>query len=342
MRIGIIGLPGAGRRTVFEAITRGASDSAGKNGARVASVHVADERVDRLCSMYNPKKTTYAKVEYLLPARPLEGDTNALRAMWNEVRDCDALLQVAGNFADNGTPADPAAELRAISDEMVFADFQVLEKRLDRLEKDARKNRDTDPREFELIRRGLTLLENDRPLREDPEVAVSPLLKGYGLLSARPLLLLVNNPDEDETMPGAIKPSSGVESMVVRGRIECELAQMEEEEAAEFMAEFGVGESALSRVIALSYGVLGLIGFFTVGEDEVKAWTIRRGTCALDAADVIHSDIKKGFIRAEVVSYEDLVGLGGHKEAKAAGRVRLEAKTYEVRDGDVINFRFNV
>jgi len=185
-------------------------------------------------------------------------------------------------------------------------------------------------------------LENEIPLRHVPELASASVLRGYAFLSAKPVLVLFNNEDEDEDRPKEITPETEGETMVIRGKLEQELAQMTDEEAAEFLAAFSITASAMDRVLKRSYDLLGLISFFTVGEDEVRAWTIRKDTDAVDAADVIHSDIKKGFIRAEVVAYDDLMDAGSHAEARKRGTVRLEGKTYKVRNGDIINFRFNV
>jgi len=185
-------------------------------------------------------------------------------------------------------------------------------------------------------------LEQQIPLRRRPELASSPYLRSFSFLSARPFLALINNPDDDDEAPGVIEPSEHERCAVIRGRLEHELAQMSSQDAAEFSEEYGLTESATKRVIRESYELLGLISFFTVGPDEVRAWTIRRGTHAVDAADEIHSDISRGFIRAEVVAYDDLTESGSHQEARKRGLVRLEKKTYPVQDGDIIEFAFNV
>ena len=185
-------------------------------------------------------------------------------------------------------------------------------------------------------------LENEAPLRRFPEIASAPRLKGYAFLSAKPMLLLINNEDDDESLPESGAPFNEEHCVVIRGKLEQELAQMSPEEVEEFLKEFNIGRAATDRVITGSYELLGLISFFTVGDDEVKAWTIRSGTTAVDAADVIHSDMKKGFIRAEVLSYDDLTAAGSYAEARKQGLVRLEGKTYEVRDGDIFHVRFNI
>ncbi|MFH1091884.1 MAG: DUF933 domain-containing protein, partial [Pseudomonadota bacterium] len=184
-------------------------------------------------------------------------------------------------------------------------------------------------------------LEEEAPLRKAAQAA-SPLLRGYGFLSAKPMLVLFNNPDEVDALPEAGDICRYENCLVIRGKLEQELTQMSAEEAEEFLSEFGITASAMDRVIKRSYEVLGLISFYTVGDDEVRAWTIRQGTEAVDAAEAVHTDMKKGFIRAEVVSFNDLMTAGGMAEARKQGLVRLEGKTYQVQDGDVIYFRFNV
>ncbi len=184
-------------------------------------------------------------------------------------------------------------------------------------------------------------MEAEKPIRKEPEIAEARELRGFTFLTAKPKLLLFNNEDEDEKAP-FFKDKIDEDTMVLRGKLEREIMQMPEEEAFEFLKEFNISGLAMDRVIKRSYDLLGLISFFTVGKDEVRAWTIKKDTAALDAADVIHSDIKKGFIRAEVVSYNDLIKAGGYPKAREAGTVRLEGKTYKVEDGDIINFRFNV
>jgi hypothetical protein len=185
-------------------------------------------------------------------------------------------------------------------------------------------------------------LESEMPLRKRADLSSAPKLRGFTFLSARPVLILFNNEDDDDRLPQSKSPIAQEACLVVRGKLEQELAQMAAEEAAEFLNEFDIPASAMDRVIQQSYRVLNLISFFTIISNEVRAWTLKRGTPALEAADVIHSDMKKGFIRAEVVSYRDLMDAGSYAEAKKRGTVRLEGKAYEVQDGDIVQFRFNV
>jgi hypothetical protein len=259
------------------------------------------------------------------------------------VRDCDALIHVVRNFKLYGQ-ADPApwADIQALDQELILADLVVAEKRMERLALDQKRGRKPDPEEMTLLTQCLEHLNNEIPLRRFPELAAAKLLRGFAFLSAKPALVLLNNLDEDDVLPEPPEALAGETCMVIRAKLEQELAQMTAEEAAEFLAEFNISESATDRVLKSSYALQGLISFFTVGEDEVRAWTITEGTVALDAAEVIHSDIKKGFIRAEVLAYDDLMAAGSYAEARKQGTVRLEGKTYVVKDGDIVHYRFNV
>jgi hypothetical protein len=218
----------------------------------------------------------------------------------------------------------------------------MVEKRLERLETDKKRGKKIDAEELSLITQCLKHLENEVPLRKMPELAVAPALRGFAFMSAKPMMVLFNNADDDDAMPDIPAVTSAEHCMVIKAKLEQELIRMTEDEARDFLTEFNITAAATDRVIQMSYSLLGLMSFFTVGEDEVRAWTIRRGTSALDAAEVIHSDIKKGFIRAEIISYKDLMDAGNQAEARKRGTFRLEGKTYEVQDGDIINFRFNV
>jgi ribosome-binding ATPase YchF (GTP1/OBG family) len=218
----------------------------------------------------------------------------------------------------------------------------VAEKRLEKLQAESKKGKKADPEELSLLTECVRHLNESTPIRKFPDIATAPALRGFAFLSAKPVLVLVNNEDEDEALPEASELVENQECMVIRAKLEQELGQMSEEEAVEFIAEFGVSAPATDRLIGRSYELMGLISFFTVGEDEVRAWTIRKGTIALDAAEVIHSDLKKGFIRAEVLSCADFIEAGAFAEAKKRGHVRLEGKTYVVQDGDIITVRFNV
>ena len=343
MKLGIIGLPQSGRSTIFSALTGKRGEEAFKTSRkdqRITTVRVQDDRVDFLSGVYHPKKTTYANVEYLLPSEVLSGPENV---NWGQARICDALIHVVRNFRDAGG-LDPKSEedFRRLDDEMILHDLMVAEKRIERIELDRKRGKKPDDDEHNLVKSCIELLEGGRPIRTNPELAFSPLLKGFTFLSAKPQLVILNNNDEDESLPDWKYEQEHIEILAVRGSLELEISSLPEEEAQEFMVEYHIEKSALDRVINRSYKIMELLSFFTVGRDEVRAWTIRSGTLAPEAAGVVHSDMQKGFIRAEVISFEDFRECGSLKEAKGAGRVRLEGKEYIVRDGDIINFMFNV
>lgn len=345
MKLGIIGLPFAGKSTIFEALTRSPSDPAKKAENRMAMVDVPDERINRLSEMYKPRKTIFARVEYFLPGVGGSKDdkAGAESAQLTAVRSCDALILVLRNFETVGMPIpDPNSDYRKVDEELIFADLVVVEKRLERFALDKQRAREIDKEEQELLLRCKNLLEDNHPIRQDVELATAPKLRGFTFLSSKPLLLLVNNSDEDDSVPTLENMQQTDKCLAIRGQIEHEIAQMDDEDAAEFLKEYHISEPATRRMLRESYALLGLISFFTVGDDEVRAWTIPSGTQAVDSAEVIHSDIKKGFIRAELVAYNDLMEAGNYAEARKHGTVRLEGKTYIVQDGNIINFRFNV
>ncbi len=344
MKMGIIGLEGVGKATVFEALTMNTTPGGARDQDRIGTIKVPDERVDILSGMYKPKKTIYAQVEYFLPGVKGHGnDRQKDQNFWTPVRDCDALIHVVRNFGGYGYEnPTPAEDFQRLDQDLILADLVVVEKRLERIELDKRRGKSVDGEEAARLAECLEHLENEIPLRKIPELASAPVLRGFAFVSGKPMLVLFNNEDDDDAMPAAGALIEQENCMVIRGKLEQELAQMSDEDAAEFLAEFEITASAMDRVILKSYDILGLISFFTVGEDEVRAWTIAAGTQALDAAEVIHSDIKKGFIRAEVLYYDDLMEAKTYKEARSRGTVRLEGKTYLVKDGDIINFRFNV
>jgi GTP-binding protein YchF len=344
MRLGIIGLPQSGKTTVFEALTGSVAADGNRQESRIGMITVPDKRVAVLSEMYNPRKTIFTQVAYFLPGKGDHGGgAKNDQGIWTQVRDCDALIHTVRHFSGYGLDAPtPKEDVVAIDQELIISDLVVVEKRLDRLALDQRRGKKPNPEEITLLERCKDLLENETPLRRFPDIAMAKLLRGFAFLSAKPMLILFNNEDEKEDLPDADVLPEGEECMVIRAKLEQELAQMSDEEAQEFLAEFNITAPATDRVIVRSYDLMGLISFFTVGEDEVRAWTIGRDTEAVDAAEVIHSDIKKGFIRAEVLAYDDLMEAGTYAEARKKGTVRLEGKTYKVCDGDIINFRFNV
>ncbi|MFC1819500.1 DUF933 domain-containing protein [Thermodesulfobacteriota bacterium] len=343
MKLGIIGLPQSGRSTVFAALTGARGEESLKSSRkdkRIGTVRVMDGRVDFLSGIYKPIKTTYAQVEYLLPSEVSSGSESLT---WNQARVCDALIHVVRNFPDaGGEGPKPEEDFQPLEEEMTLNDLIVAEKRIERIELDLKRGKKPDADEYSLVKSCKELLESGQPLRMRHELASAPELKGFTFLSAKPQLIIINNDDEDELMPEWEQRPTGLEMIVVRGRLEMEISSMSPEDAEEFMVGYNIRTSALDRVITGSYKVLNLISFFTVLNEEVRAWTIKDGSPAVEAAGTVHSDMQKGFIRAEVLPFDKLQEYGSFKEAKKAGDVRLEGKEYIVQDGDIINFRFNV
>jgi ribosome-binding ATPase YchF (GTP1/OBG family) len=350
MKVGIIGLPQSGKRTIFRALTGTRAIKAGeetkKGEQSLVTVNVPDERVDYLSKTFQPKRTVYAQIEYLLPTRTREGDSfisHEESLPFSGVRTCDGLIQVVRNFQLFGGPTPiPEEDFFKLQSEMIQADLMVTEKRIERVSADAKKGREIDTTELSLLERCRDLLSREMRLRDDPEIATASALKGFTFLSAKPLLLISNNSDDDEEPPSMPDLPQGFEIMVVRGKLEMEIAEMTPEEAEEFLSAFHIERSLLDRVIKRSLAVSNRISFFTIVENEVRSWITARGTCALDAADLIHSDMKKGFIKAEVLPYDELLDYGSFSDAKKDGHLRLEGKDYVVQDGDIIKFRFNV
>jgi len=345
MRLGIIGLPASGKSTIFQVLTQSKPEQWAKKEPLIGTVRVPDGRVDTLSKLFKPKKTVYAHLEYLLP----HGETayghgaKGAEAPWNEVRPCDALVHVVGNFHQSGGEAPhPREDLLQLETEMIFADLVVVEKRIERMNLDRKRGQEISHEERELLQACLKVLEDEKPLRDYPELASAPLLRGYALLSAKPVLAVFNNDEQDENLPQWQASPAVANALVVRGKLEMELAELSPEDAAEFFTAYHVERTATERLIQHSCNLLGLVSFFTVVHDEVRCWLIPKDTTALDGAGIIHSDMKKGFIRAEVLAYDDLIAAGGYQQAKKGAKVRLEGKDYIVGDGDVIYFRFNV
>ena len=341
----MIGLPGSGRSTVFQALTGSKPEEWGKKAPLIGTVCVPDERVEELTKLFKPKKTVYVHLEYILPwgAATQTKDRKENEGLWSEVRPCDALVHVVRNFSLPGADAPhPQEDLLSLESDMVFADLVVVEKRMERMELDRKRGKEINHEERGLLETCRKVLEDERPLRDDPELAAAPLLRGYTFLSAKPALIVYNNDDEDEDYPPGYDSSALTKAVVVRGKLETELAELSPEEAEEFLEAYHVKGLAADRVVRQSCDLLDLISFFTVVHDEVRCWMIPRGTKALDGAGVIHSDMKKGFIRAEVLAFDDLITAGSYQDAKKEAKVHLEGKEYVVQDGDVIYFRFNV
>ncbi len=350
MKLGIIGLPQSGKNTVFKALTGGETETGRekieKGKQVIVSVRVADPRVDHLTEIYKPKKTIYSQVEYLLPPKAGESDSHGKEkenAMLNAARSCDALIQVVKNFHTYGSPPpSPERDFLKMESEMTLSDLMVIEKRLEKIESDGKKGREIDSEEKSQLKKCLEILSGDHSLRQEKELASSPVLKGFSFLTAKPELVISNNSDDDTSVPELPNLPPGIEVIVVRGKLEMELGEMPPEEAREFLSEFNVEESLIQRLIKASFKLCDAVCFFTVGENEVKSWTVSRDTPALDAAGIIHSDMKKGFIKAEVLPYDQIVQYGDFSKARKAGALRLEGKDYKVQDGDIVRFKFNV
>jgi GTP-binding protein YchF len=359
MKVGIIGLAGVGKSTLFQLLTGApAAPPGGRPEARVGIARVPDPRVDALARLYAPKRKTPATVEYVDVPGVAKGQGSALVDL-PALRGVDALAHVVRAFESESVP-HPEGSVDALRDatmlelELILADLGSVERRLERLEAGIRKaNRAEDVAERALFQRMKAQLEAERPLRE---LGLSEeerrRLRSYSFLSEKPVLLVVNLGEAQVRDAAAFLESSGLTSFAaarpglglcpVSAPIEAEMALLAPEDAAAFREDYGLAEPGLDRVIRTSYALLGLISFLTAGEDECRAWTIRRGTRAQQAAGAVHSDIERGFIRAEVVSFEDLMAAGSIAACRERGTLRLEGKDYVVRDGDVINFRFNV
>lgn len=347
-KLGIIGQPRSGKTTIYNAVAAAQADVdayLAPTEIRRTVVKVPDPRLDRLFDLFAPPKKVHAEVEYVdFPA--MTGDAEEINALPRAVRDLDALIMVLREFGDS---PDPAAQSRALCEELILADLAVIEKRLARLSKEVASGRTENQIEHDALVRCRGALENEQPLRN---VELSPLekklLHGFGFLSGMSLLAVINAPDagssaseEEWTARLDLGPRSLVR--VVRGKLEGELNDLPEEERGAFLADLGLTCSALDGMISASYSLLGLITFFTgASEKEVHAWTVENGSKAPQAAGVIHSDLERGFIRAEVTPVDDLISLGSLAATRKAGKTRLEGKDYTVADGDYILFRFNV
>jgi len=358
MKTAIIGLATSGKSTLFSLLTGvSAGAPAGRPEARMGIAKVPDPRVDTLARIYNPKKKTYATVEYVDVPGVKKGEGAALVDL-PALRGVDALLHVVRAFESDAAPhpdgsVDPLRDAQMLELELILADLGAVERRLEKLEANLKKvNKAEDAQEKQLFLRMKQHLEAERPLRalelggEDRR-----RLRNYAFLSEKPVLIVANLGEADVKGAVGVLERSGLRAFAARpgfalcpvsAPIEAEMAQLPPEDARSFREDLGLEEPGLDRVIRTSYALLGLVSFLTAGEDECRAWTIRAGTRAQVAAGTIHSDIERGFIRAEVVAFDDLVAAGSLAACRDKGTLRLEGKDYEVRDGDVINFRFNV
>jgi ribosome-binding ATPase len=338
VRIGLVGFKGSGKTTVFNALT-GQHVEVGGYGAKVnlGVIKVPDRRIDALSALCKPKKTTYAEVTFEdVPGFERGGlDTQAL----GHLRDLDAFAFVVASFAEHAGSA--VGQMRDLGAELVLADLAIVEKRLERLKKE--KGR---PGEKELLEKIGAELSSGRPLRAVELSADDERnLSSFGFVSRRPILYVLNVDDADAAKPApadVVAAAGRAPVFVLSGNAEMEIAQLPPEDQPAFLADLGLAEAARARFIRTCYELLDLISMFTAGDDEVKAWTIHRGDVARKAAGKIHTDIERGFIRAEVIRYEDYVAFETEAKCREHGKLRLEGKDYVVQDGDVVHFRFNV
>jgi len=355
MRLGIIGLPQSGKTTLFNALTRGdapTTSSAGRMEVHTAVVEVPDARVDRLSEIFKPRKTIYAMVTYAdiagLAQSP-QGESGAAKSgisgqLLNQLSPMDGFILVVRGFVDDSVPhpvgsVDPRRDADTMLSELLLNDLITVERKLERLADERRKggtDKTINERQAALFKRLQTALDDGTHLRAVQVSAEEAReLSAYGLLTRKPVLIVFNM-GEGQTSP---ERELDIPSVALQGRLEMEIAQLSPQDAEVFMQEYGIEELSLNRMIRLSYDLLQVQSFFTVGEDEVRAWETRRGATAQEAAGEIHTDLQRGFVRAEVVAYDDLVSLGSMNEAKAKGKLRLEGKDFPVKDGDIVHIR---
>ena len=361
MKTAIIGLANAGKTTIFNALTglnlevTNYPTLSGESHTGV--VRVPDVRLTRLAEIYKPKKNTQATVEYIDYLGLTKGDMDQNRKVFDLIRDADAIVHVVRGFDDEMIAhpmgsVGPRRDAETVELEMIFGDLELVDKRLERMAQGAQRGKKPDEAEQKLLVKCKEALEKETALRDlDFTEEEQKAMRSLQFMSIKPQLVVLNVAEDEMTSAATAAATAEIQKFFagrqVRvlnlcGKIEMEIAQLSPDEAEVFLEDLGIAEPALNRLIRLSYELLGLISFLTAGEDEVRAWTIRRGTDAQRAAGKIHSDIERGFIRAELVAYDDFITYGSMAAARDKGLVRLEGKTYEVKDGDIINFRFNV
>jgi len=356
MKNGIIGLPQVGKTSLFKILTKAKLEERGHSRQEhIGVARVPDERLDKLSALYSPKKTTYASVEFVDVAA-IGQEALKETAFLASLRQVDALIHVLRAFEEESIPhvgpIDPLRDIRNVEFDLMISDLTQVEKRLERLEKDLKKQRTADlEREQALLLRSKEALEKEQPLRElDMTPEEKKLIRGFMFLSQKPILYVLNIGESTtlgDDLDGAVsrfkldevahRPNAG--ATAICGKVEAELAEMDDDEAAEFLSSYGLHESGLVRLIRKSYELLGLISFFTAGEDECRAWTIPMGSKAPQGAGAIHSDLEHHFIRAETIRWDNLLEAGSEAAARAKGTLRLEGKEYVVKDGDVMHIR---
>lgn len=346
MKVGLIGRRASGKTTIFNMLTGLEAEVGGYTGGDKAEIHlgvikVPDERIDRLSEIFQPKKTTYAEIRFTdFPATQGDEKVKAASDLLAQMREVEAMALVLRDF---GPHADPLKDLGDLLAEMILADLAVVENRLAKLKKEKGKEQ-----EALLMQRCLETLESEQSLGSlSLSADEENLISGFGFLSRKPLLALFNGADEKagQPLPAAYAEElkrCAIQGLALAGKLEMEIVQLSEADREAFLRESGIAEPARARFIHASYALLELISFFTTGKDEVRAWTIKRGTPARKAAGKIHSDIERGFIRAEVIPYDDFIALGSEAKCREAGKLRLEGKDYIVQDGEIVHFRFNV
>lgn len=355
MRLGIIGLPQSGKSTVFSALTGGrrpVASGGGRFDIHTAVVDVPDPRLERLAGLFKPEKVVYARVTYADVAG-LDGDAagGIPGPLLNQLHQMDGFLHVVRCFEDPGVPhpagsLDPQRDVEAMDAELLLNDLIAVERKLERLDEERKKGGGREKavigRETALFQQLHDSLSQEIPLREVTLSAEDEkALSGFGFLTAKPVLIVLNL-GEGQEPPAFAYPHARSAVVSLQARLEMEIAQLPEAEGREFLEDYGIQEPGSHRLLRASNDLLGLISFFTIAPSEVRAWTVPQGTTALEAAGAIHTDLQRGFIRAEVIPWDELVTLGGMAEARARGRLRLEGKEYVLRDGEVMHVRFNV
>ena len=355
MQLGIIGLPQSGKTTIFNTLTHGDQPigaAVGRMEVHTAVIDVPDKRLDRLSEMFHPRKKIYAKVTYAditgLGSSADKGEISG--QLLNQLTQMDGFIEVVRCFESHLVPhahgsVDPARDIQLMDEELLLNDQIKVERKLERLAEEHKKGGGRDKviieRETALFEKLQDILSTAVPLRDIVlTIEEEKTLSGFGFLSRKPLLILLNL-GEGQAQPEIQYDHQRSKIVGLQGKLEMDLGQLSDEDAAMFMREYGIEELGLSRMIRASYDLLGLLSFFTIGDDEVRAWTVRRGALAPEAAGEVHTDFQKGFIRAEVITFNDLMEAGSMAEGRSKGKLRLEGKQYPIQDGDIISIRFN-
>jgi len=356
MQLGIIGLPQSGKTTVYKALTGAdipTEMSTGQMEVHTAVVDVPDPRVEKLCEMFKPKKIVRAKVTYadIAGLDGTAGRAGLPGVMINQLSQMDGFLHVVRQFENASVPhlaekIDPVRDIQTMDTDFILNDLLMVERRLEKLREEHRRGvsrpRDVIQAEIDLFERLGTMLNAEKPLRHYTFTAEEDkVLSSFGFLSRKPQIIVFNQ-SEDQTSIEYTSPHPHTTVVGLPAKLELDIMALEPEDAAMFMEEYGVKELGMSRLIKVSYDLLNVHSFFTAGEKEVHVWTLRKGSNAREAAGTIHSDMEKGFIRAEVISFDDLMAYGTTAEARNHGRLRVEGRNYIIEDGDIIEIRFNI